>query len=90
MQNPELAAVAFVACSVGALVCICLSGYFTMKVMHSYREDRQWGRFFAPSLLMSSFFTDEGNIARRKMWWAIAAFLAFALGAVGIATAVAP
>jgi hypothetical protein len=90
MQLPELASVAFLLCLSGALVCVCLSAYYTMKVMRSYREDRQWGRFFAPSLLMGSFFTDKGNAARRKMWWALTAFLTFCLGAIGTATVVAP
>lgn len=90
MPNHYLVVLAFALCLAGALVCVCLCGFYTMKIMRNFRSDREWGKLFAPSLLMGSFFNDAGNAARRKMWWALAGFLAFSFGLIGIAAGVAP
>jgi len=92
MQRPltDLVVLAWVVCWAGALVCICLSGFYTMKTMRRFKPDRQWGKFFAPALFMNSFFTEEGDLARGRLWRAIAGFLAFSYGAIGIAVVIAP
>jgi len=90
MPNHFLVVLAFALCLAGAFVCICLCGFYTMKVMRHFRSDREWGKFFAPSLFMRSFFDEEGNAARRRMWWAMAGFLAFSFGVIAIAAGVAP
>lgn len=56
-----------IACWVGGVIAWFLAAKYMLKTMASYRPDRQWGKCFPFSLLMPSFFTDEGNRFRAKL-----------------------
>lgn len=80
--------VVFAACWLGAVVIWSLAVKYMLKTMASYRPDRKWGRYVPWSILMSSFFTEEGNGHRVRMWRHLAQFVLFCGAAFGIGMAV--
>jgi len=74
----------FVLCWVGGVVSWCFAVYYMVKTIRRFRPERRWGQYLPFSLLMPSFFTDEGNSYRVKLLRAGGFFLLF----VGVGAAI--
>lgn len=67
----------FLACWLGGVITWFLSAKYMLKTMASYHPDKKWGKYLPYSILIPSFFTDDGNRYRAKLLRHLIQFLVF-------------